>query len=75
MTKEWEVIFPNVQVHKTSREISDHCPLFLCTQYRAGKELREFRFELAWLKDPEFLSRMQEIWEASVRDEVALDKN
>jgi hypothetical protein len=60
MTKEWEIKFPNVQVYKAPREMPNHCPLFLCTHSNSEKKLREFQFELAWLKDPQFLSRVRE---------------
>lgn len=31
MTREWEIIFPAVNIHKIPREISDHNPLILST--------------------------------------------
>jgi hypothetical protein len=66
--------FPNVHAFKAPREMSDHCPLFLCRHSSSVNKKREFRFELAWLKDAEFLSKVQEIWENHVRDVIALDK-
>ena len=36
MSREWELSFPLVTVHKISRDISDHCPIVLDTM--EGKE-------------------------------------
>jgi hypothetical protein len=35
---------------------------------------REFRFELFWLKHPDFFPKVAEIWSAPTRDVVVLDK-
>jgi hypothetical protein len=35
---------------------------------------REFRFELFWLKHPDFFPMVAEIWSAPTRDVVVLDK-
>jgi hypothetical protein len=35
---------------------------------------RDFRFQLTWLKNPDCLKRIQEIWIQPTRDHVALDR-
>jgi hypothetical protein len=34
---------------------------------------RDFRFELTWLRHPEFIQKVNEIWSAPTRDVVTLD--
>jgi hypothetical protein len=36
--------------------------------------MREFRFELSWLKDPELLGKVKRLWEEPTRDSSTLDK-
>lgn len=75
MTREWEIIFPAVNVHKIPREISDHNPLILSTSnFTPPVKQREFRFELSWLKSSEFLRKVQEIWNQPTGDDIALDR-
>jgi hypothetical protein len=39
----------------------------------SGKK-RDFRFELSWLRHPDFLNKVHEIWSEPTRDEVSLDR-
>jgi hypothetical protein len=58
MTKEWELLFPTAQVYKIPRAMSDHNPLVWSSQCSPIVHNREFRFELAWLKDPDFIKNV-----------------
>jgi hypothetical protein len=74
VTKKWEILFPTAHVYKMPRIMSDHNPLILSTQNAQRGKMREFRFELSWLKDPEFLSKVKRLWEEPTRDSSILDK-
>jgi hypothetical protein len=66
MSKGWDDIFPSVMVRKLPRELSDHNPLILTTENKTPLKKLEFRFELSWLKHPEFHKKMSELWEKAV---------
>jgi hypothetical protein len=74
MTKDWELLFPLVHVYKIPRALSDHNPLVLATKSTPREFSIEFRFELSWLKDHEFKSKSQELWDEPTRDVVPLDR-
>jgi hypothetical protein len=74
MTREWEILFPATHVYKIPRVVSDHNPLMLSTHQNTSFKLRDFRFELVWLKDTEFLVKVKKIWEEPIRDTNALDR-
>jgi hypothetical protein len=59
MTTDWESIFLLTTVHKISREISDHNPIILDTMENREQENRSFRFEKSWLKEEDFLARVE----------------
>jgi hypothetical protein len=54
--------------------VSDHNPLIVCTQQSSSGNKREFRFELSWLKQPQFIQHITEIWHETSRDVVVLDR-
>jgi hypothetical protein len=74
MTREWESMFPMVHIHKNPRIMSDHNPLIMFTQYNQHNKMREFRLELAWLKERKCLEWVQQIWSSPTRDERVLDR-
>jgi hypothetical protein len=74
VNKEWEALFPTSHVYKIPRAMSDHNPLILFTQQVLRNRMREFRFELSWIKDTDFIVRVQRIWEEHTRDVRFLDK-
>jgi hypothetical protein len=74
MTRGWEDIFSSVQVHKQPREMSDHSPLWLSTKLSLVSRKRDFRFEIFWLKTPECMKRIKEIWGHPTRDNKILDR-
>jgi len=54
VSKGWENLFSRALVHKLPREVSDYNPLILTT--KADQPLRQimFKFELSWVKHPDF---------------------
>jgi hypothetical protein len=59
MTTVWENIFSLTTVHKISREISDHNPIILDTMENREQKNRSFIFEKSWLKEEDFLARVE----------------
>jgi hypothetical protein len=74
MTSDWEDLFPLTTVHKVSREASDHNPVIVDTM--EGRELKKkaFRFEKSWLKEEEFLHRVERSWRQPIRACNSLEK-
>jgi hypothetical protein len=72
--KEWEDLFPNTLVKKLPREVSDHNPLILSTASSKPTLNIQFRFELSWLNNPEFLPTVEKIWSKPCRAKTVLDK-
>lgn len=56
VTKEWEDFFPLALVKKLPREVSIHNPLILLSDSRTPNKAIQFRFELSWLKIPDFFT-------------------
>ena len=53
-TPSWSQLFPTIRVHHLPGTLSDHCPLWLCSDdenVKFYKKSRPFRFEAVWLKD------------------------
>lgn len=57
---------------KGPREVFYHNPLILNTAIRAPLKFLSFHFELAWLKQPEFLPTVKWIWDEPTKDKDAL---
>lgn len=74
ISREWEFLFPSVTSYKKPREVSDHSPIILTTVTNAPVKKLEFRFELTWLKQPDFLPNVERIWNEPTRDSNFLDK-
>jgi hypothetical protein len=74
MSKDWEDIFPRTVVYKLSREVSDHNSWILNDNIPQSLKELEFRFELTWLKQPEFLPLVAKIWKAPGHYESTFDK-
>jgi len=74
ISKEWEDIFPNIIVKKLPREVSDDNPLIVSSVTCQPKMHIQFRFELSWLSNPEFLSAVDKIWVRPCRAKTVLDK-
>jgi hypothetical protein len=74
VSKEWEDIFPNSLVKRLPREISDHNPLILTSEPNKPMAHIQFRFELSWLSNPDFIPTVEKIWNKPCRAKLALDK-
>jgi hypothetical protein len=72
MNSEWENLFP-VTVHKISRDIYDHNPIILDTLEDKEHRSISFRFEKSWLKEEDFLSRVERIWREHVNTRNSLE--
>jgi hypothetical protein len=74
VSKSWEKLFPLSLVYKVPRELSDHNPLVISLNINQPLRNLNFRFELSWLKHPDFLQKTQEIWDCSCHVETTFDK-
>jgi hypothetical protein len=74
VSRDWENIFPNSMVKRLLREISDHNPLVLSSGSNHVIKHLEFRFELSWLTNPDFLSSVEKIWKKQCNAKTTLDK-
>lgn len=74
MSKDWEDMFPTAAVNKFPREISDHNPLIMHTELSKPLNNLSFRFETAWLVQPNFKEKVKEIWEKPWHAMTAFDR-
>ena len=74
VTKDWEHIFPQALVRKLPREISDHNPLIISSGVCVKLPFIQFRFDLNWLKNPDFFKNVERIWLKPCRAVSVLDK-
>ena len=75
MSSSWERQFPFTFVRKLVKEISDHSPLILNTEDFIPNSVRkgEFRFDLNWLKNPEFIPLVTKVWTKPVKSKDPID--
>ena len=74
MSPEWEDMFPLVFVQKIVRELSDHNVLIVDSNDNKKKiKEKKFRFDINWLKNPDFLPLVRKIWEKPVRGNDSID--
>ena len=73
MSREWELLFPLVTVHKLSREVSDHCPIILDTMEGGTRKNKHFRFDKRWIQNDTFLLRVSKVWCQPIRAKNSLD--
>lgn len=74
ISKDWEDLFPLAMVKKLPREVSDHNPLIILTNSKSPTKTIQFRFELGWLKNPDFFIQVEKIWNKPCRAKTTLDK-
>jgi len=74
VSKDWEEMFPTVIVKRLPREISDHNPLILSSGLQKPKIPIQFKFELSWLHNPDFLEAVEKIWAKPCNTRTSLDK-
>lgn len=61
-------------IKKLPREVSDHNPLILLTASNAPTKTIQFRSELSWLKNPDFFTQVDRIWNKPCRAKTTIDK-
>jgi hypothetical protein len=68
MSHDWEDLFPLVSVRKLVREMSDHNALLLDSGNlpELTTKSRDFRFDISWFKNEEFLPSVAKIWQKPV---------
>jgi hypothetical protein len=54
VTREWDQKFPKVRLYTLTRVGSNHCPLLMDDGTTIHQPKRGFRFETAWLSQPDF---------------------
>lgn len=74
MSRDWEIIFPQVVINKLPRKVSDHNPLLVFTDLKKPVKHLGFRFESAWLIHPDFPELVKSIWSKPCHAETALDR-
>ena len=75
VSDDWELLFPSVTIRKLVRELSDHNALILesdCNNHTSPMP-REFRFEMSWLKNPDFIPLVEKIWRKKVNSDNCVD--
>jgi uncharacterized protein YpuA (DUF1002 family) len=60
--------------YKLPRDISDHYPIILNDNIPQPLWNLYFRFELSWVKHPEFLPLVQELWSKPCHAEIAFNR-
>jgi hypothetical protein len=75
VTEDWEDIFPQAIVSRLPTEVSDHNPLCVSLG-KTDKDAQfiQFRFDLGWLQNPEFLPIVERIWMKPCRARTVVDK-
>ena len=64
-TSSWIQMFPSTRVHHISGSLSDHFPLWICTDdenARFYRKRRPFRFEVVWMKDEQCEGVIKHTW-------------
>lgn len=65
-TPAWTQVFLTVRVHHIPGSLSDHSPLWICSDNenaRFYRRRRHFRFEVAWMKDEGCARVIKSVWE------------
>ena len=75
MSSDWEDLYPLVSVKILVKEISDHNPLLLDGGVASPRTpgSRCFKFDNAWLNNPEFLPLVAAIWAQPVYTSDPID--
>jgi exonuclease III len=74
VTKEWKDISPQAMVTKLPREVSYHNPLIVSFGNWDKLPYIQFKFDLNWLKNPEFFVLVEKIWCKPYRAKTTIDK-
>jgi len=73
ISQDWEDIFPQVVVNRLPREVYRN-PLLVTVNKCADLPFIQFKFDLSWLKNPDFFHEVERIWMQPCRARTALDK-
>jgi exonuclease III len=74
MSPNWEDLFPLVFVRKVVRDQSDHNMLIVDSGEKPlNKRCNEFKFNVSWFKNHDFLPSVKELWERYVRNDDPID--
>ncbi|KAL4184546.1 hypothetical protein AMTRI_Chr10g226110 [Amborella trichopoda] len=60
---QWDDTFPGSHAMALPKPTSDYCPILLQT-HSAHRDLKPFRFELAWLEEPSLSSLIPQWWDS-----------
>ena len=74
VSKDWEDMFPTVMVKRLPREISNHNPLVISSGLQKPRNPIQFKFELSWLHNLDFLEAVEKIWSKPCNTRTSLDK-
>jgi hypothetical protein len=74
LSRDWELLFSTIVGWLNPRVMSDHSPIIISTSGSPQVGNRYFKFELFWLKHPDFYPNIERIWAEPTRDGVALDR-
>lgn len=72
--KDWEDIFPQAYVTRLTREVSDHNPLILSSGCNRNLPYIQFRFDMSWIKNPDFYPLVEKIWNKPCKARSAMDR-
>jgi hypothetical protein len=61
-------------VKRLPREIFDHNPLVMTSDYHKPLKFLQSRFELNWLDNPKFLVAVEKIWSKQCNARTSLDR-
>jgi hypothetical protein len=75
MSPDWEDLFPLVSVRKLVRNLSDHNALLLDSGSLPNNtaKSRDFRFDISWFQNEEFLPSVADIWNKPVYNTDPID--
>ena len=70
-TNPWIQMFPSTRVHHISGSLSDHSPLWICTDdenARFYRKRKPFRFETVWMRDEGCAVVIKNSWEVQASE-------
>jgi hypothetical protein len=74
ISPEWETIFPLTNLKENPRVMSGHNPLILRSDLGEERKTKQFCFETAWVKHPEYSDKIAKIWGRDITTKNAVEK-